>query len=81
MSMYNSNFCCELVLVLSKVPSKRCRAGLHIDTKKKGAEIPGKSDGTVYRRVWLMPCPNLGQTSNSQKGTIAVGPRVGKYHS
>ena len=33
--MYNCNFYCELVLILSQVPLKRGRAELHIDTKNK----------------------------------------------
>ena len=33
--MYNHNFCCELVLILSKVPSERGREKLHIDTMSK----------------------------------------------
>ena len=55
-----TNFCCELVLVLSKVPSERGRAQFHNDTKNKtnGAKIVHRRDGEVFRRLWLMPCSN-----------------------
>ena len=44
--MYNCNFCCELVLTLSKVPSERGRAKLYIDilNKTDGAKIAHRRD-------------------------------------
>ena len=66
MSTYNCNFCCELVLVLSKVPSERGRAELHVDTldKTDGAKIAHRRDDQVFRCLWPMPCSNLGQICN-----------------
>ena len=73
--MYNCNFCCELVLVLSKVPSERGRAQLHNDTKNKtnGAKIAHRSDNEVFRRLWLMPCSNLGQICTNDNRAMALG--------
>ena len=81
--MYNHNFCCELVLILSKVPSKRGRAELHIDTMNKtnGAKIAHRRDDQVFRHLWLMPCSNLGQTCNKHNRTVALSSQVGKYQN
>ena len=80
MYMYNCNFHCELVLVLSKVPSERGRAELHIDAlnKTNDAKIVHRRDDQVFRRLWLMPCSNLGQICNKHNRTMALGTRVGK---
>ena len=76
-----SNFCYELVLVLSEVPLKRWIAELHIDTKNKAKrdELACKGDGSFFIPVWLIPCLNLEQICNSQKNIIALSLWVGKY--
>ena len=54
--MYNRNVCCELVLVLSKLPLKRGRAQVHTDTKNKtnGAKLAYSRGNKIFRRLWLM---------------------------
>ena len=81
MSMYNCNFYCELVLVLSQVPLKRGRVELHIDTKNKtkAAEITNREIVQFFSCVWLMPSLNLGQICNTQNSTLALSLRVDKY--
>ena len=82
MSLYDCIFYCELAIILSQIPSKRERAELHIDTKNKikGAEIT-ETDYPGFTCVWLMPTLNFGQICNTQNGTVALDPQVGKYQS
>jgi hypothetical protein len=81
--MYNYIFWCELVIVLPKVPLKRRRAELHIDTKNKTkcAEMTDAKDDPHFSHIWLMVSLNWGQTSNSQNSARALDPQVGKYQS
>ena len=82
--MYKRNLCCELVLILSKLPSERGRVEFHIDimNKTNGAKIAHRRDdpfSDTYGRCHA--CSNLGQTCNKHNRTVTLSTRVGKYQN